>query len=1152
MKRKIFSKLLMGALLVASVSSFTSCKDYDDDINGLKEDVAKRAMLSDLTALQTTVAGVKSTADQALATANAAATKSELSAAKQEALAEAAKGIANAATAQAAADAAKALAQQAKDAAESIDLSPYAKTTDVDGKISAAAEAAKTSIQAALANYYTAAAIDKMLADLKKEIEDATSDKLDEMKKKVDNAVESVKAIWSGVTNISLYASISDGAGAFFPNDPTGTAGDQFAYYLDYGRVNKEHARHTRVKLNGNFATDAAATTATTQKDGPFGKNDFYGAQGTYTAAASSNVAFKHLDYVRPTQSLIVRVSPANATLTKSDLKFINSRGENLNSVIEIQDVYAYDGLLTRAGSPSGLWVIEFSLADNTMPADLYAKTNTANPSPAFVAPYPMGDIVFAVAANNTSDQAADRDVISEYELTFGATPYDGIYSLDGAVITTITDNWAAAANIGIGKAGEYLYNVKGRMQYLGTRTFNKGYSDYYYTTYTAGNPTANDANGVTKSAIAREGNNAFAVNNGQTFYVHVADMAAAGLGTAQGTETAAKYAYIIRDDKNANISTDDASELNAWVDYQYDGLGTLVERKAGDLCIPITVTIPAKYTTGDEIAFRLFAVNDDGTVVDPDGIPFSVFVGNEVKSATVTGSFHATKALGLVKTFDITGSITTGQAFAATFAAPFSFNVNGVNVNTPVNITFKQADGVTNATNWGNAKKVQVNFSNTAGEEMAMWADNAVGNATLALNSGTPATKDFEIKFALTKELPTAEDVAGLWSWKAEQLKAGVWKSVMYPESAVNATDADAVASWNTLFAQGGGEVQVAYKGINNAINGLVTTAYPAALIDQTNSTAWTNAQVEFISSYVAPKRVTGFGFEFANTYSSNSAYNKVLTVNRGNFGQTADLIVNRAPSWVNAYVIQLNQNRAGKTPIAELIDNTTQHASSIYFNFGYVSSEARSNTALTHPLDIFGGGAVTDYVVKLQDFQTIYSCPFDELVVEVKPFTGGYKNNADKTAVISAGDQVWNYVYYDDPLYANGDIFSSTSTPGNDVMTNVSGATAANLTLVKSQLGADFVTGTLANFTSHLVTTPAADAPTAKLISNSTNNEDYFTATVAPATGVVTLTRISGTSDPMVDVPSTLIISGKCAFGHTHELKIPFTVKTRAVVTP
>jgi len=339
---------------------------------------------------------------------------------------------------------------------------------------------------------------------------------------------------------------------------------------------------------------------------------------------------------------------------------------------------------------------------------------------------------------------------------------------------------------------------------------------------------------------------------------------------------------------------------------------------------------------------------------------------------------------------------------------------------------------------------------------------------------------------------------------------------------------------------------VQVAYKGINNAINGLVTTAFPAALIDQTNSAAWVDAQVEFASSYVAPKRVTGFGFEFANSTSNNSAYNRVLSVNRGNFGQTADLIVNRAPSWVNAYVIQLNQNRAGKTPIADLIDNTTQHASSIFFNFGYVSSEARTNTALTPPLDIFGGGAVADYVVKLQDFQTIYSCPFDELVVNVLPYADGFKLNADKTAVIAAGDQSWNWVYYDNPAFGGNELYLTAALPATETKGTLTAAQQNALVQVRSQLGADFVVGNLSNFTSHLVTAPA---PAAKLISNSTGNEDYFTAAVVPGTGAVTLTRISGTSDPMVDVPSTLVISGKCAFGHDHELKIPFTVKTRAV---
>ena len=39
MKRKYFSALLMGALTIASVSTFTSCKDYDDDISSLQKQI---------------------------------------------------------------------------------------------------------------------------------------------------------------------------------------------------------------------------------------------------------------------------------------------------------------------------------------------------------------------------------------------------------------------------------------------------------------------------------------------------------------------------------------------------------------------------------------------------------------------------------------------------------------------------------------------------------------------------------------------------------------------------------------------------------------------------------------------------------------------------------------------------------------------------------------------------------------------------------------------------------------------------------------------------------------------------------------------------------------------------------------------------------
>ena len=63
MKRKIFSKLLMGAFLIASVSMFVSCKDYDDDIQKNASDIAAlKAQLG------TDISGAKSELTAQLAT----------------------------------------------------------------------------------------------------------------------------------------------------------------------------------------------------------------------------------------------------------------------------------------------------------------------------------------------------------------------------------------------------------------------------------------------------------------------------------------------------------------------------------------------------------------------------------------------------------------------------------------------------------------------------------------------------------------------------------------------------------------------------------------------------------------------------------------------------------------------------------------------------------------------------------------------------------------------------------------------------------------------------------------------------------------------------------------------------------------------------
>ena len=70
MKRKIFSKLLMGAFLIASVSMFVSCKDYDDDISKNSADIT--ALKSQLSALESSLTSQLNSAKSDLASAKSA------------------------------------------------------------------------------------------------------------------------------------------------------------------------------------------------------------------------------------------------------------------------------------------------------------------------------------------------------------------------------------------------------------------------------------------------------------------------------------------------------------------------------------------------------------------------------------------------------------------------------------------------------------------------------------------------------------------------------------------------------------------------------------------------------------------------------------------------------------------------------------------------------------------------------------------------------------------------------------------------------------------------------------------------------------------------------------------------------------------------
>lgn len=95
MNKKYLSAILFGALMVASTGTFTSCKDYDDDIKDLQEQIDKKASIEEMKAQLATVQTDLQTAKQSAEAAKTSA--QEALKAAQEAKDEAAKAKAEAA-----------------------------------------------------------------------------------------------------------------------------------------------------------------------------------------------------------------------------------------------------------------------------------------------------------------------------------------------------------------------------------------------------------------------------------------------------------------------------------------------------------------------------------------------------------------------------------------------------------------------------------------------------------------------------------------------------------------------------------------------------------------------------------------------------------------------------------------------------------------------------------------------------------------------------------------------------------------------------------------------------------------------------------------------------------------------------------------------
>ena len=744
MKRKYLSALLMGTLTVASMSTFTSCKDYDDDISNLQGQIDKLATADQLaqkvselqalissnqtgiSSLQTKLAEVKAAADKAQTTADSKATLDQVNEilagyATNENVTKEATEIVNAAikalqdndlaALKAEIEAAADKAQQGVDDAAAAKaevlktLEEYAKNSDAavkaayDKAIEAAKagdaatlDAAKEKILEDLQDYATKEALNGVAEAAKTAVEAAKADNATKLNNAVADLKEEITAAKNAAEN-TAKGEAAKNAEAILALQQSTTASDALAK-AEANKADIDKILNTLTGYTAQGTVKAAIDAITTQlnaKDtglsGLAGRLAVVeaaingGAEGSTEglAAIISNIESKlkdiigqystmvtdvqlfefalpnrtgfdrtlnfaqveELDNVFPAEgvadgkftftkgnyhigedSLLVRVSPVDAELTKSNVSLLNSQGKELDDLIDVTDVHRYNKLLlggTRAADndiKSGLWVVKFKAKEvgENFKAAVEAKDEYDN----------TRSILYAVAVkntyNNTSDKAEDnktRRVTSEYAVDLNTYKAQHVwdFSVNGVEVKNIHNRYLKT------ETGNSTQNIPELV-----------WKNQAATTVITENADPDKINAVNRPSwddASRDNRHVptiLAVEKGKNITIDF---------TNSNIAKNVKGFYVTLDEKFAQESA--PSELNAWNSYTYENVG--YKGKPAKLFTGNKGTIKIQdmgNVKGDVIGFRVYAVNYDGTLTDPDGRAFYVAVGDVKTDVTI------------------------------------------------------------------------------------------------------------------------------------------------------------------------------------------------------------------------------------------------------------------------------------------------------------------------------------------------------------------------------------------------------------------------------------------------------------------------------------------------------------------------------------
>ena len=1089
MKRKYLSALLMGVLTLTSVSTFTSCKDYDDDISNLQGQIDKLATAdqlsqkvaelqalissnkSDISSLQSELAK-KTTLDEVKAVLANYATKEYVDGADAT-LQAAIKALETGKVAEleAAVKAAQAAADKAAEDAKAAnaEILETLKTLATKAEVTEAADAAQKAIAAVESN--NAEALKKAQAEILetlkdyatkenlKDVADAAQKALDDAQKDnskaladLDTAVKNAQtkantaaadaskaladlatttknaadALKLAKDNKATLDAVAESLGKGYSKENTVAAAIE-AIKAQVGTPNKElgtldtrlaaiesvlngvkdddtklglatkvtnienklkdiigeyTTMVTSVSLVGSYhlntnqgrewddvlmgKADLKFMSDNVAADLTFGKGQKDNT-GAVVAEASDQQTYKKGTPFNNETSIVVRVNPTNAELTKNTtIKLVDSKGRDLSDVLELGTPERFNTLLSRASAASGLWTIPVKVKAGVATDKIEQKVGGTGADR-------NNHVLYAVAIKNTATEknAQDRYVTSTYDLTVQApTGFTAATSLKDVKIWSET---------------------------------------------TMGYDNAITLNGNKKFAGSTGGDEVSAKNNEK---INI-DFSA--------YKDQIQYFYVVRDDNNVD-SESGTSAINAWNSYKYNGLGKVVKADEGGV---LTVDIN-KGQVGDEIGFRIFAVNYNGTLVPTNGDSFVVYVGEQQNQASVAGNINVTKETNNTTAWlPLTGKLKDGVSLPTHWAT--SINGQTVTFDVAYSKDGKNAAGASVK----NSEIKYVQFTCTS--EMKNWKDDAKAVFTISQKDAQDKMVENEIAVTLTKVLPTVESTKKLmgYTWKDEQLVNNTYTAYVYPVGNAWTTDGQANG----------------YKDFDQAITGLgANCVINIANLQKDDKNKYTVSQ-DFTTT---PWKVT----------------------------------VDNA-----------------------LIDGTTKHATNISYNYGKISSEKKNEA-----------GAIVDYVVSVETVQTIFACPLKDNVQTYswgKHYVASSKKNIDV-----------NYLTY-----------GSEKTVEIKAATSTTPAEYANL--FDYIIGHnDFDNTVFGGKLSALAKNKYVDV-TAKLISNGSKKEDYFIAHVNKTAGTITFEKKSGTTNPVKDVASKLIITVKDAFGHTYEYPMDFTVK-------